>query len=166
MMDQHVPVTILPLVLLAVPLIEIAVFVLVGSQIGVLATIGLVIATAVAGSILLRIQGFGVLSRIRAKMESGGNPGRDLVDALMVMLAGILLLTPGFVTDSIGILLFLPPVRTLVWSFLSTRIVVMASGMEMPGRRGRDGRTIDLDSEDFVRERQPERRTPTIEHDS
>jgi UPF0716 protein FxsA len=145
--------SILPFLLLAVPLAEIAVFVLVGSQIGVLPTIAMVIATAVAGAILLRIQGFGALTRIRAAMETGGMPGRELVHGLMIMIAGVLLLTPGFITDSIGLLLFVPPVRDAAWRFLRSRVTIVGGGSQPgPGRRSRGG-TIDLDDDDFTRER-------------
>ena len=136
----------LPLLLLALPLAEIAVFVIVGSYIGVLATIGLVIATTIAGAVLLRIQGFGIVARIRAAMEAGTPPGRELVHGLMIMAAGVLLLAPGFITDTLGLLLFLPPVRDLAWRLLRDRIVV--SGQQ---RRGASG-TIDLDADDFTRE--------------
>lgn len=142
----------LPLLLLALPLAEIAVFVLVGSQIGVLATIGLVIATTIAGSLLLRVQGFGALSRIRAAMETGAPPGREMVHGLMIMVAGVLLLAPGFITDALGLLLFLPPVRDLAWRLLRDRIVVVGgSPRGAHGRRAGSG-TIDLDENDFTRE--------------
>lgn len=145
----------IPILLIAVPLVEIALFVIVGSQIGVLPTIGLTIATALIGAMLLRVQGFGVLARIRDKMERGGAPGEDLVHGLMIMLAGVLLLMPGFLTDTIGLLLFLPPVRDLGWRLVRSRIVVQTAGSRSgtwhrPRRPG--GRTIDLDADDYRHE--------------
>lgn len=162
----------IPLLLITVPLIEIALFVVVGSQIGVLPTIGLTIATALLGAMLLRVQGFGVLARIRDKMERGGAPGEDLVHGLMIMLAGVLLLMPGFFTDTIGLLLFLPPVRDLGWRLVRGRIVVHAAGARggtwhHPRQSG--GRTIDLDADDYRHEDGPADDTqpprPTIGHD-
>jgi UPF0716 protein FxsA len=144
------------LILLGLPLLEIAVFVIVGSKIGVLWTIALVVLAAVAGSVLLRIQGFGVLNRIRSEMDAGRNPGRELANGAMIMLAGILLLIPGFVTDIIGLLLFIPLIRDLAWRFLKRRITVTSFGRFEDFRRARrDGKTIDLDAEDFNRTPDP-----------
>lgn len=145
-----------PLLLLGLPLVEIAVFVLVGSHIGVLPTIGLVIATSVLGGFLLRVQGLGAMARISAAMERGDAPGRDLVHGLMIMVAGMLLLVPGFVTDAVGLLLFIPPVRDLGWRLIRNRIVIVGAGGQRnpqgaPWRRSR-GRTIDLDEDEFRRE--------------
>lgn len=150
---RAMPFTLVPFLLLAIPLAEIAAFVIIGGQIGVLATLGLVVATAVAGSILLRAQGFGLLTRIRNEVDAGRVPARDLVHGVMIMVAGVLLLTPGFVTDSAGLLLFIPGVRDAIWAFLKSRIVVVGAGGTDPRTRpdqGRqDGRTIDLDSDDY-----------------
>lgn len=146
------PLSLIPFLLLVIPLAEIATFVVVGGQIGVLPTIGLVLATAISGSILLRIQGFGIMSRIRATMDAGGVPGRDLVHGFMVMAAGLLLLTPGFITDTIGLLMFVPPVRDFAWSLIRDKVVVSASTAYRRGPRGPGGRTIDLDEEDFMRD--------------
>lgn len=148
-----------PILLLAWPLAEIAAFVVVGGEIGALATVALVVATSMLGAILLRIQGFGALSRIRATMEAGGSPGRDLVHGLMIMTAGVLLLLPGFITDIIGLLLFIPPVREFAWRLVRHRIVVVETQAAWHGQK-RD-RTIDLDAEDFSREAEAKR--PAIE---
>jgi UPF0716 protein FxsA len=150
---------VIPLVLLALPFLEIAGFVIVGQQIGVLYTLALVIASGILGAILLRIQGFGVMSRIRRELEAGGDPGREVAHGAMILRAGVLLLIPGFVTDIVGLLLFLPPVRDLAWGFLRNRVVVSTrgfAGFSRPGagsgtrpydRRG--GKTIDLDADEY-----------------
>lgn len=158
-----VRILLIPIVMLALPLTEIGVFIAVGSRIGVFATIALVIATAVLGAILLRIQGFGIVTRIRKSMDEGVVPGRELVHGLMIMLAGVLLLVPGFVTDTLGLLLFVPAVRDAAWRFISSRIVVVGAGRAGgPGRdhpsHGGQGahrpvtRTIDLDANDYERD--------------
>lgn len=146
----------LPLLLLALPLLEIAGFVLVGSEIGVLSTIGLVLLSAVLGSILLRVQGFGVMTRIRTEMEAGRDPSKELANGAMIVLAGILLVIPGFISDIVGILLFLPPGRALAWRFLSKR-VRFTSDFSGFARRGgpAGGKTIDLDEDDFSRQPNP-----------
>lgn len=129
---------------------EIAVFVLVGEQIGVLPTLALVLATAVAGSILLRIQGFGIFSRVQRMLDQGRMPGRELVHGVMILLAGVLLLTPGFVTDTLGFLLFIPPLRDATWGFLRNRVVVMRGTNSPPGGKGHQERVIDLDMDDYT----------------
>lgn len=143
------------LLFLSFPLVEIAGFVLVGRQIGVLATIGLVIATSIAGSLLLRFQGFGVLSRINKEMQAGQDPSRELAHGVMILVAGLLLLLPGFATDIVGLLLFIPPVRDLGWKIIRKRInfsgnlTVFRGGFARRGP-GRPGNTIDLDEEDYT----------------
>ena len=152
---------VIPLFLLALPFIEIAGFVIVGSQIGVLATLALVIAAGVLGAVLLRVQGFGVMARVRRELDAGQDPSRELANGAMILVAGILLLIPGFFTDIIGLLLFLPPVRSLAWRFLKSRVVVSAAGFNgfsRPGARsssrfgprsGMRGKTIDLDEDEY-----------------
>lgn len=156
----------LPLVLIALPLLEIAGFALVGSLVGVLPTVALVVATTALGAVLLRIQGLGALTRIRAAMEAGGAPGRDVVHGVMIALAGVLLVIPGFLTDALGLVLFLPPVRELVWRFLKSRIVVVDTARgEGRGFRREGPRTIDLDADDFARKDGPPPSRPAIDDD-
>ncbi|MEO5756457.1 MAG: FxsA family protein [Mesorhizobium sp.] len=144
-------ISLLPLFLLALPLLEIAGFVVVGRQVGALATVGLVLALSIAGALLLRHQGFGVMARVRAEMDAGRDPSRQLAHGVMIVLAAILLIIPGFITDIIGLLLFLPPVRDLAWSRLKGRIV-LATNFSTGGFRGRQrDKTIDLDDGDYSR---------------
>lgn len=139
----------LPLLLVLFFLVEVGAFVAVAWQIGVLAAIGLAFLTSIAGGILLRIQGVSTILRMQQVTQAGGTPGRELVDALMIALAGMLLILPGFVSDLFGLLLFMPPVRNLVWAFLKTRISIIAA----PFSRGRDDDTvIDLDESDYRRD--------------
>lgn len=149
------PFSIIPLLLLAIPLMEIAAFIVIGGQIGVLATLAMVFVTAVIGSILLRIQGFGLVNKIRQETEQGRVPGRELVHGVMILVAGVLLLTPGFVTDTLGFLLFVPAIRDIGWKFLKDRIVVAGGpGMGAQGGftdpRPTRGKTIDLDEDEFT----------------
>ncbi|ESY16036.1 FxsA family protein [Mesorhizobium sp. LNJC394B00] len=142
----------LPLFLLALPLLEIVGFVIVGREVGALATVGLVLASGIAGVLLLRHQGFGVMARVRAEMAGGGDPSRQLAHGAMIVVAAILLIIPGFITDIIGLLLFLPPVRDLAWRRLKGRIVV-ATDFTAGGFRGRSrDKVIDLDDGDYSRE--------------
>lgn len=121
--------SLIPFVLLIVPLMEIAAFVLIGGQIGVWATLAMVVVTAIIGSFLLRWQGISLLRRIQNEMAAQRLPAKDLVRGAMLVIAGILLLTPGFVTDTIGFLLFVPPIQDTVWSFLKSKIKIVGPGM-------------------------------------
>ena len=145
------PLFIVPLLLIALPIAEITAFILVGGAIGVLPTIGLVVLASDGGAALLRVQGFGAMSRIRQELDAGRAPGQALAHGAMIMLAGILLIIPGFVTDFFGLLLFIPPVRELAWRFLRSRMTIV-TGFP-PGFGGRpghaDGKTIDLDADDY-----------------
>lgn len=96
---------------LAVPIIEIAVFIQVGEQVGLWNTIGVVILTAFAGTYLLRQQGLETLRRVQETLNRGELPLQAVFDGLCLLVAGALLLTPGFVTDGLGFLLFFPPFR-------------------------------------------------------
>lgn len=145
------------LLLLLWPLVEIAGFVIVGREVGVLSTVALVIAMSILGAALLRYQGFGVLNRIRQDMEAGRNPGRELAHGAMILVAGFLLLLPGFVSDIVGLALFIPPIRDLAWRFLSRNAdfsTVVVSGNF--GGRGRRGKTIDLDEDDYRKDPDPD----------
>jgi len=108
--------------LLGIPLIEVVLFIVVGGAIGLWPTVALVIATAVVGSALIRMQGFTVLDQARDKLDRGEPPVGDMFHALGLVVAGVLLLTPGFLTDTLGFLLLVPAVRTVIGRFLWTRL--------------------------------------------
>jgi UPF0716 protein FxsA len=143
----------LPFFVLALPFLEIAGFVIVGKQIGALATVGLVLASTIAGSLLLRHQGFGVMRRVRAEVAAKRDPSRQLAHGAMIVLAAVLLIIPGFLTDIVALLLLLPPVRDFAWRALKSRVVVAGNfgmGGFGGGFRGHErGKVIDLDDDDF-----------------
>ena len=118
------------LILLAVfiglPLLEIAVFIQVGGILGVWPTIAATVATALAGSLLLRAQGLATLMRARAQMDQGQLPAREMFEGICLVLAGALLLVPGFVTDALGLLLFVPPFREVLRRFIGHRMAQRA----------------------------------------
>ncbi|MFB9953345.1 FxsA family protein [Rhizobium puerariae] len=156
--------SLVPLFLVAWPLAEIAGFVLVGRAIGLWATLGLVIGTAILGAVLLRTQGMHMLRQVSTEGREGRMPGRALIDGAMIVVAGILLLLPGFLTDIVGLALFIPFVRNLIWSLVGRRIVVVGSsnstryryesGKPSPNDR-KSGPVVDLDEEDFHRNPNP-----------
>ncbi|MEM6846596.1 MAG: FxsA family protein [Pseudomonadota bacterium] len=146
----------------AMPIAEIALIVSVGSAIGVLPTLALVIATAIAGTILLRRQGVQVLSRLRSDVNENRIPAEAIGHALCIAIAGVLLLTPGFITDAFGMALFVPAFRRMLWRQLRSTIkldTVQTSGFGQPGASSKEqrppsgeprkGHTIDLDEDEY-----------------
>ena len=99
------------LLFLLVPFAELYVLIRVGQVIGALPTIGLLIAVSVVGAWLVKREGFATLARVRERIEAGQVPGREIVDGVLILFAGALLVSPGFLTDAVGVLLLLPPVR-------------------------------------------------------
>ncbi|MCH8863157.1 MAG: FxsA family protein [Proteobacteria bacterium] len=102
------------LIFIGLPLAEISLFIEVGGEIGAGSTILLTIATAVAGITLARLQGFAVMARMQESVARGQPPVAELVHGFFLFLAGIFLFIPGFLTDTLGVLLLLPPVRMLL----------------------------------------------------
>ncbi|MEO0543206.1 MAG: FxsA family protein [Pseudomonadota bacterium] len=156
------PFSLIPFFLLAIPLLEIGAFIVIGGQIGVVLTLLMILATAILGSILLRWQGFGLFTRIQAEMGQNRVPARELVHGVMILVAGVLLLTPGFITDSLGFLLFVPAFRDFGWAFLKNRIkVVNAAGSQHQSPYS-NSETIDLEQDEF--ERAPDPSSPWHEN--
>ena len=122
------PIRIMPILFLVVPILEIAVFILVGQQIGLGWTLLAILVTAILGSILLRQQGLGVLEQIRNDVNAGRMPAEALAHGALIIVAGILLITPGFVTDAIGFLLFVPGFRRWVWRVVAPLFFARLSG--------------------------------------
>lgn len=106
------------LLFVLVPVAEIYVLVTVGSSIGPFPTIALVILTALAGAHLARMQGLSTMMRIRANLDQGFMPAEELLDGVLIFLAGMVLLTPGFLTDIAGLLILLPATRNLFKQWL------------------------------------------------
>ncbi len=139
-----------PLILvlfLVVPIVELYVIVQVAGGIGVLETLGLLIVVSIVGAWLVKAEGYGVIRRVQAKTASGEIPGKELVDGALILFAGALMLTPGFVTDAVGLLLLLPPTRAIVRSFVMKRFSVMADAKVAsfgfgPGTAGGQGPTV------------------------
>jgi len=114
------PVGILFLLFLAVPMVEIYFLIKVGNVIGAIPTIALVVFTALLGAMLLRFQGWITLQRARMSMAQGRLPATEMMEGVLLVFAGALLLTPGFVTDTMGFLLLIPPLRkALIRWFIS-----------------------------------------------
>ena len=112
------------LLMIGVPIMEIAVFIQAGELIGLWPTLATIILTAFIGTALLRHQGLATLRRVQDTMNAGKPPVAELFDGMCLVVAGLLLLTPGFVTDAVGFLLFVPPLRTLLLGGLVARLSV------------------------------------------
>jgi UPF0716 protein FxsA len=128
---------ILLLALIVTPLAEIAAFIEIGGLIGLWPTLATVVATAVIGSILLRHQGLRTLKEIQRQLDAGKVPVDEMLGGLCLFAAGLLLLTPGFITDAVGFALLIPPVRLWVArrvrARLGERVVVGGSGRRPGG---------------------------------
>lgn len=114
-------------VFLIVPMIEIGLFILIGDAIGILPTMAGVVITALIGSMIVRQQGLSLISDIRGTLRAGGLPAKQLAEGMMVGIAGALLLTPGYFTDTIGFLLLVPALRTFIYTSLKSRITVVGA---------------------------------------
>jgi len=110
------------LAIVVVPAVEIATFIEVGGRIGALPTILLTIFTAVLGILLVRLQGFIALADLQQAMAEGRAPFAEMLSGALLLLAGICLLIPGFVTDSIGFLLLVPPLRRMLARLLANAL--------------------------------------------
>ncbi|MCQ3811933.1 MAG: FxsA family protein [Acidimicrobiia bacterium] len=129
----------LVLLFIAVPLVELYVIVETARSLGTLETIGLLILVSVVGAWMVKAQGMAVLWRVRSKLNEGQMPGKELVDGALVLFAGALMLTPGFVTDAFGLLLLFPPTRMAIRPIVVRRFRHRVSYY---GPGGPDTRTI------------------------
>jgi UPF0716 protein FxsA len=135
----------LALVFIVAPLAELAVVVQVAGSIGVLNTIGLLVAVSIVGAWLAKQQGLATLRRIQAAIDRGQTPDREVADGALILLAGALMIAPGFVSDVLAILLLIPPIRAVARHALlrqlsrrSTVTVTGARGMRRTSRGGDD----------------------------
>jgi UPF0716 protein FxsA len=116
------------LIFVSAPIVEMYLLIRVGGYLGAWPTIGLVVLTAVVGVALLRWQGLATLSRGLGRLDRGEVPAREMIEGLLLAVAGVLLVTPGFVTDAVGFLLLWTPLRITVAKRLLARASVTAGG--------------------------------------
>lgn len=166
------------LLFILIPILEMWLLIQVGSHIGALATIGLVLLTAMIGLALLRQQGFATLLRANQKMEAGQLPAQEIVDGLFLAVGGALLLTPGFFTDAIGFICLIPGLRKLLLGRLVQGWInnprrgfsFHASQSRHGGFQGQGGQTFEHPSQDRSQDQsqethQPKRRPDVLEGD-
>lgn len=105
-----------------IPMIEIGLFIKVGGLIGIGWTLLIVLATAIAGSWLVRMQGLKALAELRGSLRDLGDPTEPIAHGALILLAGALLLTPGFFTDTMGLLLLVPAIRRALLRYLASHV--------------------------------------------
>lgn len=128
---------ILLLLFIGLPMVEIYVLIQVGHQIGALWTIALLIAVAALGSALLRLQGLATLANVRAALARGELPTEAILEGLVLLVAGVLMVTPGFITDIAGLLCLLPPLRRAIARALGAGLMMRVQ--RAPGSNGGAG---------------------------
>ena len=120
---------------IGLPLVEIYLFIKLGGYIGAFATVLLIIVTALLGVSLLRAQGFSTMAKFQRQVASGQLPAETMLEGVALLIGGALLLTPGFLTDSLGLMCLIPLTRRTLIAWLLKNMTVSASGF-----RGHDGR--------------------------
>lgn len=130
-----------------VPILEIALFIQVGGWLGLWPTLGIVILTALAGTTLLRTQGIQTLGRLQSSVSEGKNPMDPIAHGAMIIVSAVLLLTPGFFTDILGLTLLIPPVRQYLIKSgankMMTRGTVFMNGQQVNPDRPPQPDTVD-----------------------
>ena len=145
----------LVLIFIVVPIAELALIIQVGQEIGVVWTIAILVADSILGSLLMRSQGRAAWRRFNVALQAGRPPAREVLDGVLVIFGGALLLTPGFLTDVLGLLLLIPPTRAVVRRILAHRFAdrMIASATRRgppgfgppPGRPGGQARPGDVE---------------------
>ena len=151
------------------PIAEIAILINVGEQIGGWYTVAIVILTAFVGARLVRQQGLSTLSHAQQKMQAGVMPGQEMAEGLLLVIAGVLLVTPGFITDTLGFLLTLPMTRPIIAKVLLKQLTVNMVNTSFQGSFQQGSQTQEQ-SEDII-EGEFERKDgssskPRLENDS
>jgi len=141
------------IVFLLIPFVEIGVFIAVGEEIGLFTTLALAFLTAILGGAIIRYQGLQTFLSFQNSMRGGAMPVQEIFDGFCLVAAGALLITPGFVTDTIGFLLLVPKIRAVLRTLIGKHMEMRANYTEYRGGprpgRGPEGDVIDADYEDL-----------------
>ncbi len=124
------------IIFLIIPIVEVYLLIQVGQVIGAIWTIFLVVLTAVIGVWLLKIQGISTLMRAQQKMQAGQTPAREMLEGVVLVLAGAFLLTPGFLTDTVGFMLLFPPMRVWLVNKFVSKMMMSGRFTNLSGRSG------------------------------
>jgi UPF0716 protein FxsA len=133
----------------AVPIVEIALFIQVGGWLGLWPTLAIVILTALVGAVLVRTQGLETVRRLKRNLAQGRDPVSPIAHGALILVAGVLLLTPGFFTDAVALALLLPPVRAALISWGAARLTVVVAGAatQSEARRSPGPQTVEAEYE-------------------
>ena len=139
------PFSLLVVLFIAVPIVEMYLLIKIGGVIGALPTIGLVVVTAMVGVALLRQQGLATLHRVQTALDRGELPATEMLEGIALLLGGALLLTPGFVTDGLGLFCLIPTTRRILVRAAFTRVLTPAENESTPNERDtpKSGRVIE-----------------------
>ncbi|MDX8353138.1 FxsA family protein [Cognatiyoonia sp. IB215182] len=148
------------LAFIAVPMIEIALFIQVGGYIGLGWTLLIVLMTAIAGSYLVRNQGIRELGNLQRSFSELKDPTEPLANGAMILFAGALLLTPGFFTDAVGLSLLVPGIRraAFLWARSRIRVQTFTMGQQHPQSHQPDDQVIDGDFQEVPHDKKPTHR--------
>ncbi len=140
-----------------IPIIEITVIMQVGALLGVWPTVAIVIFSAWLGAKYVRQQGLATMQNVQAKMAQGEMPSNEIVTGLMLLVAGVLLVTPGFVTDIFGLSLLIPSVRTAIASYVQKHIKVNQFGTGATFTQGSAGNVYQHEAQEqsFTQQSEP-----------
>ncbi len=138
----------IPLLFIAWPIAEIATFVWVGGHLGVINTVGLVLLSAFGGLALFRYVGFGLLKRVQSELSAGRMPTGTMLEGFIVLVAGVLLIIPGFLSDVLAFLLLFAPIRRLIIAAIAARVTVSTTASN---RRPAEDGIVDLDEDEWKR---------------
>ncbi len=145
-------------IFIAVPIIEIALFIQLGGAIGLWATLGIVVLTAMIGTYLVREQGRQALGNLRTSFSELNDPSEPLAHGAMILFAGALLLTPGFFTDAVGFALLIPAFRSAAFRYIKARVNVQS--FQMGGQQSHYRQTRDDVIDTEYHEVEPDEDTP------
>ena len=134
----------------AVPIIEIALFIQVGGWLGLWPTLGIVILTAFLGTYLVRSQGIAAMGNIKSNLNELRDPTESLAHGAMILVSGVLLLTPGFFTDAVGFALLAPPIRLAIFKFIKARVKVQSFVQTNPHYEQRRSASSDVIDGEFT----------------
>ena len=146
---------VLVVLFIVVPIAELYVLWQIGSAIGILPTIALLILDSILGAALMRSQGRSAWARLNRALAEGRVPGREVIDGALVIFGGALLLTPGFLSDVLGLILLLPPTRALVRTMLVRRFAGRVMASATSGAQARMGRMFTFQTGPPPRRRPP-----------
>ena len=141
---------------IAIPLVEIALFIQVGGFLGLWPTLAIVLMTAILGSWLVRGQGLMALGQVKSSFSNLNDATEPLAHGAMIIFSGALLLTPGFFTDAVGFALLVPQIRSIVFRYFRSKITVQGFGTQSSNRsRKPESGVIDGEFTDVTPEKSP-----------